>query len=127
VPVEESEATALHKTGIETIATIREPMERTISAYRRHKPGYVRRSFEAYVKDRYNWDSHVMPQTMVHKRHNITPTVWVNFQELTSALPIHANATPPEFKNKHNIYISEDFLSWFQDIYAEDYKILTTL
>jgi hypothetical protein len=48
------------------------------------------------------------------------------FEDLTSVLPVHANATPPEFKNLHRIYISEEFLSWFQEIYAEDYEILST-
>lgn len=125
--VSEKEAKRLFDKGIPAIAYIRNPLERAVSAYRRHKPGFIGVTFMEYVKGRCGWDSHVMPQTAVHSRHGIVPTEWRLFEDLIDIIPRHDNATPEEFKAKHNITTTSDFMFWFEQMYAEDCKIYNAL
>ena len=121
--IDESHARELYEAGISVLATVREPLQRTISAYRRHAPGFINDSFEDYVIARYSWDSHVMPQHMVHLRNGIEPTHWQLFEDLIAEIGEHENATPQSHKDQIKVEISDEFMQWFREVFAEDYEL----
>lgn len=124
----EDEARRLAAQGVPVRGVIREPFERVVSAYRRHRPGFVPTKFEDYVVERHSWDRHVMPQTWVHTREGVPVTEWILFQDLVTQVKFpHHNATPNEHLEQHDVSVTPRFLEWFHETYAEDYEVYRSL
>lgn len=108
--------------GMPVIGVIRDPYARLISAYRRHKPGFIRDKFEEYTALRADWDRHVMPQTRVHTEDGVPVTHWMTFEELIAQAKFpHHNATPNAHLEKINIPPhTRNWIDWFYETYADD-------
>lgn len=124
----EEKAASLSADGHTVHGVIRSPLARLISAYQRHKPGFAGVKFDEYTATRATWDSHVMPQTKVHARNGVEVTDWQTFESLVDmdGFP-HENATPADFKERNKVLLSEKWLEWYQETYADDIALYNWL